>query len=394
MTVLCRCCFADSFSLSFISPQDSTKLFLATLGGPVQILDLATLEVQTLTDHVPEAQYEGDLSSEDEDEAEEDEDEEMRDVPSTKKNKSKKGAAQLGLLRTISVSHDQQYLAIGDEFNHIWLYNLDSMRLHATLPSFAQTHMTMEFHPHNSSLLAVLCAKNTLYLYDVEKQQLTDYTKTNLMSLVSGSSATSLALARDQFTHLSFDRSALTNSNSLILQSINHLLHINLDKPRTKEGITTGVPASASTGGALNRRDRKRKLADEAAGVDHAASAASDLPLDPLQVNFRLISRFRPMLFGGFVDEAGSSSEELAKQNRAALKLAAAAAKSSEKGEKKRKKAQEEDASSQQEEQNGDIDPTAERPVLVGSSLLVIEAPWLNILQQLPQPMARHRYGT
>jgi hypothetical protein len=137
----------------FAPPQDSTKLFVATLGGPVQILDLGTLDVQVLEEHVPAAVYEGDLSSEDEDES--------MDQSATAK---KKGAAQLGLLRTIAVSHDQQYLAIGDELNHIWVYNLDTMRFHATLPTFAQTHLTFEFHPHNSSLLAVLCARNTLYL--------------------------------------------------------------------------------------------------------------------------------------------------------------------------------------------------------------------------------------
>jgi hypothetical protein len=157
-------------------------------------------------------------------------------------------------------------------------------------------------------------------------------------------------------------------------------LHINLDKPRGKDGVVLASVGGASSG-PLNRRDRKRKAEE---GVHHAPPEVEQ-EADPLQVNFRLINRFRPMLYGGFIDESDGSG---AAKNEQQLEAAAA-------GEKKRKKSAEEDASSNPtEEAEPHVDPNAERPVLVGSSLLVIEAPWLNILQQLPQPMARHRYGT
>lgn len=379
---------------SFLSRQDSTKLFLASLGGSVQILDLSTLDVQSLEAHLPQAVYEGDLSSESEgDEADHEMDTADEVKSSVKGKKAKKASAQVGLLRTLAVSHDQQYLAVADDLNHIWLYNLDAMSLHATLPTFAQAHLCMEFHPTNSSLLAVLCGKNTLYLYDAEKQQLTDYSKANLGGLSSTTMQTQMALARDQFTRLTFDRSSLTNSNSLMLQSINHLCHVNLDKPKPKDGIV--LPGAIKEAAALNRRERKRKAEEAAAGLSSASapgvgvigSSESDVPLDPLQVNFRLINRFRPMLYGGFVDESGDNSEAAQKANKAQLKALG--------GEKKRKKGADQQASNPTEEPTtGDSEPNSERPIVVGSSLLVLEAPWLNILQQLPQPMARHRYGT
>jgi hypothetical protein len=86
----------------------------------------------------------------------------------------------------------------------------------------------------------------------------------------------------------------------------------------------------------------------------------------------------------GFVDESSSND---ANKNKKVVKEAAA--KAAEELKQKQK-------SGAADEEAPEIVayPNAERPVVVGSSLLVLESPWLNILQQLPQPLARHRYGT
>lgn len=366
--------------------------------------------MQTLDEHVPAAVYEGDVSSSDDDEEEQ----------AQKKKKGKAGrhssTIRLGVLRHMSVSSDQQYLCVCDEFNHAWVYNLDSMRLHATLPVFATPVLCMEFNPAaaHANELAVLCARNALYIYDVEGQKLTDYSKQNLAALVGGASASasmasavqvsggnllspaSHLLSREQFTHLSFDRSTLSNSNSLLLHSLNLMCHINLDRPRPAAGpmqLLTGAQAQAAQSSShLNRRDRKRKADDEHTDASAAAAAAASLPADPRQVNFRVVTRFKPLLFCGFIDE----SDGLTAYKPAANVLAGA---NSADAKKKRKKEAADDVSNGAEETaatNGDfgVDPNADRPVVVGSSMLVIESPWVNILQQLPQPMARHRYGT
>ena len=406
--------------------QDSTRLFLGTLAGAIQILDLTSLDedeprVQTLEEHVPQAVYEGDLSSSDEDD----------EAMDGGKRKQKKAASQrkqkLGVLRCLAVSHDQQYLCLSDEHSKAWIYELDTLRLAATLPAFSESVLALEFHPSNASTLAVLCARNTLYLYDVEAQKMTEYSKHNLGAIATGQAQSAAAaaaaaqslssagnllspashlLSREQFTHLSWDRSVLSNGNSLLLQSLGLLCHINLDRPRPTTGPTqllTGAAAQAALSATHhNRRDRKRKAEglEEAAAAaasgatDLSASSSSAAPLDPRQVNFRVITRFKPMLYAGFIDESDGVSH--------AFKNTQHATAAAENGKKKRKKdaATEEAVSSNgaaaaaAAASSSSDDPSLVRPVVVGSSLLVIEAPWVNILQQLPQPLARHRYGT
>jgi len=435
---------------------DSSRLFLGTLGGAVQVVDLAALAsgeggedaVQTLDAHVPPPVYEGDLSSGDEDD-EQEEDEAMDGAVgggagSSKKrrlaasSRGKSRAQQLGVLRNLVVSSDQQYLAVSDELNHVWVYDLDALRLVASLPSFATPVLDLAFHPGQSTVLAILCARNVLHLYDVEQQGFTPYSKANLGALALPTSVTGGAhahvslpggnvlapagqlLAREQFTHLSFDRASASPAGSLLLHSLNLVMHINLALPRPPQGPTqllTGAAAqSALQNTHLNRRDRKRKAeaaAAASAGEDGAdaslpfgGAAASAVPVDPRQVNFRVLTRFRPLLHASFVADkpalaaataaAAATNATVTVTPAAAAALAATPVSASGEGRKKRKKDSSEDAASAQPDAESATggNKSGERPVHVGSSLLVIEAPWVNILQQLPQPLARHRYGT
>jgi len=197
-------------------------------------------------------------------------------------------------------------------------------------------------------------------------------------------------------------------------------MHINLALPRPPQGPTqllTGAAAqSALQNTHLNRRDRKRKAeaaAAASAGEDGAdaslpfsGAAVSAVPVDPRQVNFRVLTRFRPLLHASFVADkpalaaataaAAATNATVTVTPAAAAALAATPVSASGEGRKKRKKDSSEDAASAQPDAESATggNKSGERPVHVGSSLLVIEAPWVNILQQLPQPLARHRYGT
>jgi len=410
---------------------DSRKLFLGSVGGSVQILDLASLIeggdeneneneqqlVQTLDEHVPEAVYEGDLSSSDEEDEGEEQPTSTDFARSNRRTKSK-----VGMLRLLSISADQQYLAVADDFNHLWIYDLDSLRLHATLPTLAQTHLSIAFNPHSSShqKLAVLCTRNHVYLFDVEARKLTEYSKRYLGGcLVPPGTNTALGkknvtgaslLMRDQLTHVSFDPTP--GVQAMLLHGLNTMLHINLDKAISPDGPSTSyqarmeqhassssssAPAAAAGGSAstlLSRRDRKRKSEESSVDLLHGPrGSGQDLSgdeassRDPLQVNFRVLTRFKPLIFAGYADESGgrlipaqpvaTTSKTEGKKKR---KSAAAAAIDTAAG-----------AGAAGEQTSGS---EGERPIRVGSSMIVIEAPWLNILQQLPQPMARHRYGT
>jgi hypothetical protein len=320
----------------------------------------------------------------------------------------------LGVLRNLVVSSDQQYLAVSDELAHVWVYDLDSLRLVCTLPAFASPVLDLSFHPTQGSVLAILCARNVLHLYDVEAQGFTPYSKANLGPLALPTAATGGAhahialpggnllapagqlLAREQFTHLSFDRASANPAGALLLHSLNLVMHINLGQPRPPQGPTqllTGAAAQAAVQSTqLNRRDRKRKAeaaaAAASAGLDDASGGlafgapSAAVAENPRQVNFRVITRFRPLLHAAFLGD-----------KPAPAKVPAAAPAASEGGRKKRKKDAAEDASSAADE-SATTATDGESAVHIGSSMLVIEAPWVNILQQLPQPLARHRYGT
>jgi hypothetical protein len=285
-----------SFPFFVFEMQDSSKLFLGTLSGSVQILDLSSLNagsmevdsdgssVQTLSEHVPVAEYTGDLSS--------DEEGEEAGKPASKGGKARK---KLGLLRLLAPSSDGQFLAVADDLNQIWVYSLDSGKIIANLPIFAHPVLSLVFSPSQPSVVAVLTTRNHLYLYDVISKKMTDYSKTHLAHIAAasaGGSASAVAagtattaawntLARDQFTGISFDRSRLTNSNSLVLQGVNSMLFVNLDAKFPSGGISAPVagaqPGTQAEGhGHSLRRDRKRKAEEAAAAVATGGAAGEE----------------------------------------------------------------------------------------------------------------------
>ncbi|RKP09200.1 WD40-repeat-containing domain protein [Thamnocephalis sphaerospora] len=78
--------------------------------------------------------------------------------------------------RSLDVSADGQWLAIGDLANRINVFNLDSLKHHATLPGFQSVHTALAFHPDSQQLFVAL-ANNEFYAYDVERRRFTDWSR-------------------------------------------------------------------------------------------------------------------------------------------------------------------------------------------------------------------------
>ncbi|TPX65865.1 hypothetical protein SpCBS45565_g04902 [Spizellomyces sp. 'palustris'] len=80
------------------------------------------------------------------------------------------------MVATLAVSGDGQWLASGDLLNRIHVFNLDSLKHHATLPIFSSLHTSLTFHP-SSPTLVVTCTSNEFFLYDCEEATLTDWSR-------------------------------------------------------------------------------------------------------------------------------------------------------------------------------------------------------------------------
>ncbi|KAI9088022.1 hypothetical protein DFS34DRAFT_641075 [Phlyctochytrium arcticum] len=80
------------------------------------------------------------------------------------------------MIATLTISQDGQWLATGDLLNRIYLFNLDSLKLHTTLPIFSSLHTTLTFHPC-SYVLIITCISNEFFLFDCDDARLSDWSR-------------------------------------------------------------------------------------------------------------------------------------------------------------------------------------------------------------------------
>ncbi|KAJ3003082.1 U3 small nucleolar RNA-associated protein 4 [Thoreauomyces humboldtii] len=125
-------------------------------------------------------------------------------------------------IATLAVSGDGQWLASGDLFNRINVFNLDSLKHHATLPVFPSLHTTITFHP-SSPTLVVTCTSNEFYLYDVDEARLTDWSREYSQRLPYR-----WLLRKEVVTGVAFDP---RKPSSMVLHGAGHVTFVDLDKP-------------------------------------------------------------------------------------------------------------------------------------------------------------------
>ncbi|TPX62599.1 hypothetical protein PhCBS80983_g00402 [Powellomyces hirtus] len=149
---------------------DSLRMIVAGSDSVIYLVDLSQ-GVAGVFDIVQKfSAHRGDEASED--------DEDAMDVDGNDARDSgkifKKGGREM--IATLAVSGDGQWLASGDLLNRIHIFNLDSLKHHATLPVFSALHTTLSFHPSSPTLI-VTCTSNEFYLYDCEEARLTDWSR-------------------------------------------------------------------------------------------------------------------------------------------------------------------------------------------------------------------------
>ena len=98
----------------------------------------------------------------------EESDGESRDIADTRPTNAEPMPATI---TRMAISPDGQWLATTDDHVRTHIFNLDSVRHHSSLPSFAQPAHALAFAPSSPSLLVLGFANNSLELYDVEARQ-------------------------------------------------------------------------------------------------------------------------------------------------------------------------------------------------------------------------------
>lgn len=194
---------------------------------------------------------------------------------------------------TMAVSSDAQWVAVGDSNNNIVVYNLDTLKFHSALPVFDSRHTALAFQP-GEGVLAVGLVGNTFLLYDIEKNGLTQWSKNYTKRIPS------------QLTKIKDD------------QIYDICFHP--EQPTYMVAYTHSVIFLIDLSQRLGKPPKGTKNEDE-----------DRLGLLDDKSSWRLIQRYHPLLFTGFVD---------------------------------------------------------------GGALAVVERPFRSVLLMLPPPFYRHRFAT
>ena len=195
----------------------------------------------------------------------------------------------------MAVSPDGQWLATSDDFRRTYVFNLDAIQHHATLPTFPQPVHALSFDPSMPSTLVLGFADNRLEVYDVEARQFPRWAR----SLVNG--------VPQRFTHLH-----------------DPVLGVTFDPGSRVYGGTDaeGSPLPLKTalfwgatwickvmlterigyGGFEKRRRGKRKAFDANATVNGRVGVSVEEDQQDVQRhNFKLVTHYRPLLFVDFI---------------------------------------------------------------------------------------------
>jgi U3 small nucleolar RNA-associated protein 4 len=81
-----------------------------------------------------------------------------------------------GIIRTLTVSHDGQWVACGDSLNRIFIYHLDSLQLHSIVPIREAPHVYLAFEPCHNHLIVVY-SNRFFVLYDVDRRDFAEFSR-------------------------------------------------------------------------------------------------------------------------------------------------------------------------------------------------------------------------
>ncbi|RHY28967.1 hypothetical protein DYB32_005566 [Aphanomyces invadans] len=186
--------------------------------------------------------------------------------------------------KSLAVSSDGQWLAVGDLDNHISVFNLDAMSYYADFPTPQDMHTCLGFHP-NGKTLVVATVTNHFACYDVEQKNMTEWSRENHHKL-----------PKTLFLRQPYNIKGLafhpTQPNSVVFWSQQFLFHIDIDQPIVRD----------------DTKKRRRTLS-----VGNAVDSSSDdVPDTPTgHPTYQFIEHYGPIAFADFfaVDEPSATPE-------------------------------------------------------------------------------------
>eukprot|EP00941_MAST-03F_sp_MAST-3F-sp1_P001741 g1741.t1 len=181
-------------------------------------------------------------------------------APRNENQKHKQGEQQVGV-RTLAVKPG--WIAAGSLGDKIVIFSEKTSRSHYVLPRLGAQHTALAFHP-TEDLLAVTCADNKFYMFDVERKCMTDWSKeysnklpTSLLDrndcllgiVFFPVAETSLVNGEPRKKKAKKENGHQTTSNCLMLYGHSFVCFIDLERPLPS-------PLSTST---KEKKKRKRK---------------------------------------------------------------------------------------------------------------------------------------
>eukprot|EP00041_Stephanoeca_diplocostata_P020947 m.479319 g.479319 ORF g.479319 m.479319 type:complete len:845 (-) comp21699_c0_seq1:208-2742(-) len=238
----------------------------------------------------------------------------------------------------LSISTDGQWTAVSyDERVHV--FNLDALTYCASTPRFASMPSALAFQP-GSSTVVVVCANHQVFCVDAESMEPTPWSEAHSHNLPQ-----QWLNRKEKVFGISFDAAldkpaAAVAGRSTKAYLFDHAAFCVVDfaqPPPSSDARLVEVGATMQ-----DLHGRQRTTSARRHGKDkHTSSTNGDIAT---ATNFKLVKKFQPLLYAGFTANAHAATVEDA----------------------------------------GDV---------AESDMVVVERPWLAIMQNLPPPLYREKYG-
>ncbi|KAF9365124.1 U3 small nucleolar RNA-associated protein [Mortierella sp. NVP85] len=301
---------------------DSTRLVVASTDSHVVILDVTQYESGKFDVLRRFGQHRG-AGGKNAKSMDLDDDEEEEEVVG--------GESEVETIAFMAVSADGLWLATGDLKNRIFVFNLDTLQHHATLPVFDAPLTALHFHPY-SPTLAIPTASNVFYLFNVETRRLTDWSRE--YSSEKHFPTKFLGL-KDKIQGVAFNPA---RKNTLLVWGATYICHVDLDQGVGDRNAILNVNKRKRVDRAkdeiLKQQHERRMKRYAALGIDPmpelesgkavvvlkgkkghkvltAATNHTEEAEEKEEFNFQLLHKFQPLMFVEFVGENSLVAVEL-----------------------------------------------------------------------------------
>ncbi|KAF9206842.1 U3 small nucleolar RNA-associated protein [Podila verticillata] len=238
-------------------------------------------------------------------------------------------AGQVETIVSMAVSADGLWLATGDLLNRIFIFNLDTLQHHATLPKFDAPLTALHFHPYSPTLV-IPTASNVFYLFNVETRRLTDWSREYSSDKTFPTKFLGL---KDKILGIAFNPA---RKNTVLVWGVSYICHVDLELGVGDRNAILNVGKRKRVDRAIEekrkqqRERRMKKYADLGIlpmpelesgkavvvleGKKGRKVLAAARPLEEEQaeeVNFQLLHKFQNLMYVDFVGDNSLVAVEL-----------------------------------------------------------------------------------